>query len=598
MRRLDRANSGINRRIVDMTEALNEDEPIEGLKRTIALSRDAAAGVLKPGVRSVRDDAGGREYAVTVLPQAIRRLDAGRPTFLGGAAVASTPTAGPGSSNTSDGGGSDGGGIAFGRSTADGIVVQIFDRRTVIDAVESGDGVRVADAAGQMIAPEGVRRPATLSPSLDEAVRGGFGEDLDGRVGPDGVRRVAAWRYLPEHGLAIAAETDRDRAYAATDRVWYAVGPALAAAAVLAAIPLVRSGRGDRTSSRGDENGDGWVGRMLGHYRIIEPIAAGGMGMVFRGRHRWLERDVAIKVLGVGSVGGGDRHAESRFERETRLTARLRHPNTIAVFDSGRDPDGVFYYVMELIEGWSLQELVDRDGAQPPARVIHLLLQVCGSLSEAHAAGLIHRDVKPANILVCGGAGLADVVKVVDFGLVKDVIGDRDESLTRHESLTGTPMYMSPEAVRDATAANTQSDLYSVAAVGYTLLAGRPMFQAATSVDVCLKQLNEHPSLPEEFLGAPLPNDLQTVLMTALRKDPSDRWRSIDDFSAALRRCRDAGRWTSMDAERWWADRGRSELEAGGDAAEGAVPPPAESAPSGFPTGDRSPAGSITAPNG
>lgn len=272
------------------------------------------------------------------------------------------------------------------------------------------------------------------------------------------------------------------------------------------------------------------------------------MGAVYRGRHDLLRRDVAIKVLEVADVNP---QSLSRFEREVQLTARLRHHNTIDIYDYGRTEDGTFFYVMEYVNGITLQELVDEFGRQPPARVIHLLRQICGSLSEAHQMGMIHRDVKPANILLTARAGLVDMIKVLDFGLVKTV--DRETAeLTVSDGITGTPMYMSPESVRDASKADVRSDLYSVGAVGYTLLTGCPLFEGDSSVDVCLMQLNDDPIRPSERIGQPLAEDLQNVLMSCLRKDPADRPPSIDDLDAALRDCRDADHWSAADAIRWW----------------------------------------------
>jgi serine/threonine-protein kinase len=277
-------------------------------------------------------------------------------------------------------------------------------------------------------------------------------------------------------------------------------------------------------------------------------VGRGGMGAVYRGKHRLLSREVAIKVLEANEINP---QSLSRFEREVKMTARLRHPNTIDIYDYGRTDNSTFFYVMEFVDGITLQELVDEFGPQPPARVIHLLLQICGSLSEAHQLGMIHRDVKPSNILLTARAGLYDMIKVLDFGLVKEVNRDTVE-LTQSDGITGTPMYMSPEAVRDAATANQQSDLYSVGAVGYTLLTGLPTFQGDSSVDVCLKQLSEEPIRPCDRIGQPLPDDLQNVLMSCLRKEPQERPLSIDDLESALRQCADAGCWTAADALRWW----------------------------------------------
>src|SRR5262249_50068255 len=153
--------------------------------------------------------------------------------------------------------------------------------------------------------------------------------------------------------------------------------------------------------------------RQLGQYTLEEKIGAGGMGSVYRAKHAFLRRPTAVKLLDTANVNDD---SLPRFEREVQLTSSLSHPNTIAVFDYGKTPDGTFYYAMEYLEGINLEDLVKQYGALPEARIVPILRQICGSLAEAHAIGLIHRDIKPANILLTARAGLTDFVKVLDFG--------------------------------------------------------------------------------------------------------------------------------------------------------------------------------------
>jgi eukaryotic-like serine/threonine-protein kinase len=177
------------------------------------------------------------------------------------------------------------------------------------------------------------------------------------------------------------------------------------------------------------------VAAQLGQYTLVEKIGEGGMGAVYRARHALLQRPTAIKLLLPERTNELDL---ARFEREVQLTSQLTHPNTIAIYDFGRTPDKVFYYAMEYIDGISLEQLVDEDGPQPPARVIHMLVQACGALAEAHGVGLIHRDVKPANLLLCARGGAHDVIKVVDFGLIKDTRPHSGPAVTIADTIAGT----------------------------------------------------------------------------------------------------------------------------------------------------------------
>src|SRR5262249_15056588 len=179
----------------------------------------------------------------------------------------------------------------------------------------------------------------------------------------------------------------------------------------------------------------------------------------------------------------GDPAMLARFEREVRATARLRHWNTVRIFDYGRSADGTFYYVMEHLTGLTLQELVEKHGPLPPARAVHLLRQACGALREAHGVGLVHRDLKPANIMACELGGEHDVVKLLDFGLVKAVDpGEGEETLTREGAVAGTPAYMSPEQAAGAGGLDARSDIYSLGAVAYFLLTGRPPFDRGSAI--------------------------------------------------------------------------------------------------------------------
>jgi serine/threonine-protein kinase len=276
------------------------------------------------------------------------------------------------------------------------------------------------------------------------------------------------------------------------------------------------------------------------------------MGVVYRASHAMLRRPTAIKLLRPERAGT---EALTRFEREVQRTAMLTHPNTVTVFDFGRTTDGVFYYAMELLEGASLQEIVDVDGPQPAERVIHLLQQAAGSLAEAHDAGLIHRDIKPGNILVVDRGGIADLVKVVDFGLVKDVRTDltTDPTLTSAESITGTPLYMAPETITAPQALDARADIYALGAVGYWLLTGTHVFRANTVMEVLAHHLHSVPERPSARLNAQVDSDLEKVLLACLAKRPDDRPESAHALRDQLRACAAARRWTNQRASQWWS---------------------------------------------
>jgi serine/threonine-protein kinase len=287
--------------------------------------------------------------------------------------------------------------------------------------------------------------------------------------------------------------------------------------------------------------------RQLGQYTLEEKIGEGGMGEVYRARHAMLRRPTAIKLLG-REVSERDVH---RFEKEVQLTAELTHPNTISIYDYGRTPDGTFYYAMELLNGVTLQTLVDSYGPQPPARVIHILKQVCAALREAHGAGLIHRDIKPDNVFLCRQGGVADVVKVLDFGLVKQVTSDASTSQSNVQVMVGTPLYMSPEAIAAPERVDEKSDLYALGAVAYFLLSGGPVFNGDSVVEVCGHHLHSQPE-PLSSSEHPVPEDLERLVLCCLAKEQGERPASANELGRSLEKCAAAGAWAESDAETWW----------------------------------------------
>jgi serine/threonine-protein kinase len=292
--------------------------------------------------------------------------------------------------------------------------------------------------------------------------------------------------------------------------------------------------------------------RVLGQYTLESKIGEGGMGEVWRASHALLRRPTAIKLL------LPDRNAESairRFEKEAQITSRLTHPSTVSLYDYGRTREGVLYYAMELLEGSDLERLVAKHGPQSPARVVHILAQVCGALAEAHDLGLVHRDVKPGNVLLLPKRGEPELAKVVDFGLVKELRTEASSvALTAANAITGTPLYMAPEAIREPERVGPASDLYALGAVGWFLLVGRPPFEGHSIVEVCGQHLHTPPARPSTALGRPIARDVEDVVLSCLEKEPSKRPAGARALRHALRTCSLAGQWTEEDATRWWEE--------------------------------------------
>jgi CHASE1-domain containing sensor protein len=292
--------------------------------------------------------------------------------------------------------------------------------------------------------------------------------------------------------------------------------------------------------------------RRLGQYTLGEKLGEGGMGAVYRAHHAILRRPTAIKLLDPGRSNPG---TLARFESEVQLTSALSHPNTVVVFDYGHTPNGIFYYAMEYIDGISLQTMVEADGPQAPERVVHILVQICSALAEAHAVGLVHRDIKPSNVMLCNRGGMADFVKVLDFGLAKDLVGGHDPRLSQSATLIGTPLYVAPELVLNQTDIDGRVDLYAVGAVAYFLLTGTPVFTGNTTFEVCAKHLSMPPEPPARRLGRDLPADLEAVVLQCLAKGPDARPASAEALAEILRKL-SIGTWDPTRARAWWLERG------------------------------------------
>ena len=290
--------------------------------------------------------------------------------------------------------------------------------------------------------------------------------------------------------------------------------------------------------------------RRLGQYTLVEKIGAGGMGVVYRAKHAMLRRPTAIKLLPADKAG---ERSLARFEKEVQLTALLTHPNTVTVFDYGRTPDNIFYYAMELLDGATLASVVEVGGRQSAARTIHILDQAAGALAEAHAIGLIHRDVKPANLMLVEQGGNADVTKVLDFGLVKELEPLQPDSVTHADSLTGTPQYIAPESITAPDSVDARSDLYALAAVGYFLITGEHVFGGSTLVEVCSNHLHSEPIPPSTRANISIDPRLEKLLLACLAKKPAERPQTANAFREQIAECKAYGGWSQQDARAWWA---------------------------------------------
>ncbi len=354
---------------------------------------------------------------------------------------------------------------------------------------------------------------------------------------------VGAWRWLPQHDIGVAVEMEAGEAYAPLTylQIGFAVVLLLMGAVwlsgflppqVLASL-LRREGRA----------------RQLGPYRLVRQIGEGALANVYLAQHKMLKRPAAVKVLKQQSTSD---EWTARFQREVQSASQLGHPNTITIYDYGVGPGGEFWYAMEYLEGLSLADLVERYGPLPPSRAAWILRQVCSSLWEAHAHGLVHRDIKPQNIMLCDIHGERDVVKVLDFGLVKQMSDEQTRDLTSTLRILGTPLYMSPERIRHPGDADARADIYALGAVAYHLLTGRRLFETETEHDLLYQAMHVVPPLASEHAPHALPVELDALIARCLEKDPDRRPQSMAEVASALDAVLVYQPWTRSQINAWW----------------------------------------------
>ena len=405
--------------------------------------------------------------------------------------------------------------------------------------------LQIRDPGGDMTKgyrPEESLATRPLTRMAASAVAGESGMAVRGYRDYRGVRVLGAWQWLPEYGFGVATEVSVAEAHSVLLPLriasWSLLGLLVASAAVI----LFKSYWVLRLQRRVSE------ARQLGQYTLLEKIAEGGMGTIYKARHALLRRPTAVKLLKGENI---DSKTIARFEREVQLTSQLTHPNTVAIYDYGHTPEGTFYYAMEYLPGIDLAQLIEMDGPIPPARIVFILRQACSSLAEAHGLGLMHRDIKPSNIILCKRWGQADVAKVLDFGLVKEIAESGMMRYTAPDIVVGTPQYIAPERMNDPKSADLRSDIYSIGAVGYNLLTAQDVFDADTPMEICNLVMTTDPPRPSERVDKPIPPVLEQLIMDCLAKEPGDRPQTAKDVVARLDAV-DGQTWSQDDARKWW----------------------------------------------
>ncbi len=395
------------------------------------------------------------------------------------------------------------------------------------------------------------RRELPLTKVVAAAVAGNSGVDMEGYRDYRGSPSFGAYTWLPEYQLGIVTEVDIWEAYhplTILKRSFYVLYALLGISALAIFIFTLVVARLQRQARKATIEA-----KQLGQYRLEEKIGAGAMGVVYKGQHAMLRRPTAIKMLDVDRVNEA---SIQRFEREVQITCKLNNPHTVAIYDYGRTPEGVFYYAMEFLDGVNLQTLVDQYGPQLEGRVVSILRQICASLYEAHSLGLVHRDIKPANIMLNRRGAEPDVVKVLDFGLVK-AVDDAKDAEQSGGAMAGTPLYMSPEAIQTPDSVDACSDLYAVGAVGYFLLTGQTAFNARTLGELCQQHLTAVPEAPSQRLGRPISSELEHAILACLEKSRAKRPQTARDLAAMLERV--VQKWSLDDAEAWWSRHERGQ---------------------------------------
>lgn len=399
----------------------------------------------------------------------------------------------------------------------------------------------VRDPGAQLLSGQlPAESPAAWMPTLmaRQVTSGNNGVYVDGYRNYVGQQVVGAWRWLPDHKVGIALEESYQQAYAVaglTRNALLGISTLFTLGLVGFSVAVAFAERGRTLRSISE----------VGPYQIQELLGEGGMGRVYLAEHALLCRQSAIKVL---TKGDNDLSVISRFEREVQLASQLTHPNTISIYDFGRSREGIFYYAMEYINGGHLGQLVEYAGPIDPGRCIHLLKQLCRALLEAHQAGVVHRDIKPQNIMVCNRGGEPDFVKLFDYGLVKAFAPGVSQNHSQTKVVVGTPRFMAPERLSSPWLADPRVDVYSVGALAYYLLTAL-LPPLVTSQD---EMENEQPGV-ETLDLPPAVVDFGGILSVCMSVEPASRPSSMSSLMRELESLAKKFPWSREDSEQWWS---------------------------------------------
>lgn len=419
--------------------------------------------------------------------------------------------------------------------------VYFFDADGRLATAESAESAATAAASGgDEAVPAIVARALAALRTAPSEVRGSL---VDPYADSHGDEVIGAWRWLPALGLGVVAERPYERFAAALDYIDFPFAILLAALVIAALLLGLPAGADLLAAFRRADIAE------CGPYRIERLLGEGTMSNVYLARHRHLDRLVALKRLKLQAQR--DELAE-RFDREVRLASGLSHPNIITILDHGRTAEGGFYYTMEYIRGLTLSQWVEQYGPLHPARAVRLLRQIGAAVGAMHAAGLLHRDIKPDNVMAYAANGDWDLVKLLDFGLIKNIEGGESRNLTRNLRVLGTPAFMAPERLVDPRCIDPRTDIYGIGCIAFFLLAGRKPFEATADID--LVQQIRHVEAPPLAGLSPfaLPPALTTLVAEMLAKDMNRRPDSAAELDAALAAIAATLPWQPGLARLWW----------------------------------------------